>query len=154
MTVAGKSVSYHKKFKFVVEIDGIPEARFVKAGPMEAEIAEIEQHGGGSLVGDKEPGRVKFTDITLEQGVTGNFDLYKWFKEVANVAANSGLITPNYKRNLDIVQQDRDGTTLRRWRIYEAWPKKFKAGDWDNDADENVMESVVLSLKYWEQVGA
>jgi len=56
------------------------------------------------------------------------------------------------KDPLDVVQQDRDGTTLRRWSLSRAWPVKFVAGDWDNEADENVIESVTLSYDFFELV--
>ena len=42
------------------------------------------------------------------------------------------------------------GTTLRRWSLSRAWPVKFVAGDWDNEADENVIESVTLSDDFFE----
>jgi hypothetical protein len=57
----------------------------------------------------------------------------------------------NYKRNLDIVQQDRDGVTLRRWSLSRAWPVKFVAGEWDNESDENVIESVTLTYDFFER---
>jgi hypothetical protein len=50
------------------------------------------------------------------------------------------------------VQQDRDGTTLRRWSLSRTWPVKFVAGDWDNEADENVIESVTLTFDFFELV--
>jgi hypothetical protein len=56
------------------------------------------------------------------------------------------------ERNLDIVQQDRDGTTLRCWALSRAGPLKLVAGDWDNEADENVIESVTLSYDFFELV--
>ena len=69
---------------------------------------------------------------------------------LADAAANAGLNEPEFKRNLDIVQQDRDGSTLRRWSLTGAWPVKFVAGDWDNEADENVIESVTLTYDFFE----
>ena len=56
--------------------------------------------------------------------------LFDWLSEVADAAANAGLVEPDFKRNLDIVQQDRDGATLRRWRLTDlgvgagwlSWP--------------------------------
>ena len=39
----------------------------------------------------------------------------------------------------------RQRATLRRWRLTGAWPVKFVAGEWDNNADENVIESVTLT---------
>ena len=53
------------------------------------------------------------------------------------------------QRNLDIVQQDHDGTTLRRWSLSRAWPVKFVAGDWDN---ESVIESVTLTYDFFELI--
>jgi len=74
-------------------------------------------------------------------------------REISPVDANHDSLTDvNYKRNLDIVQQDRDGTTLRRWSLSRAWPVKFVAGDWDNEADENVIESVTLTFDFFELV--
>lgn len=150
--VVGSARSFYKKFKFIIEIDGVAYAGFQKCSALEAEVAVVEQNEGGSLIPDKSPGRVKFSDLTLDRGATDDLDLFNWFKEVVNASANSGLTDPNYKRNLDIVQQDRDGTTLRRWRITRAWPTKFSAGEWDNDADENVMESISLAYDYYDVV--
>lgn len=50
------------------------------------------------------------------------------------------------------MQQDRDGTMLRRWSLSRACPVKFVAGDWDNGADENVIESVTWSYDFFELV--
>lgn len=48
--------------------------------------------------------------------------------------------------------KSRDGTTLRRWSFSRAWPVKFVAGDWDNEADESVIESVTLPHDFFEFV--
>lgn len=152
--VKGKPRSFYKKFKFIVEIDGIAVSAWTKAGPLEMEVAVVEQHEGGSLIPNKSPGRVKFSDCNLERGATDDEDLFNWMKKVAEVSKNAGDVDPEYKKDLDIVQQDRDGTTLCRWRLFNAWPSKFKAGDWDNDADENVMESGTLTYDYFDKIKA
>jgi len=51
-----------------------------------------------------------------------------------------------------VVQLDRDGSELRRWTLYNAWPTKFNAGEWDNEADENVIEQVTLTFDYFDIV--
>lgn len=144
-TVIGKQRSYHKKFKFIVEIDGFGSSAWQKCGELSAEVAKIEQWEGGSLIPNKSPGRVTFADTTLERGATDDQNCFEWFKEVADVVANAGLVDDEYKRNGDVVQQNRDNKTLRRWRLANAWPTKFVAGEWDNGADENVMESLTLT---------
>ena len=62
------------------------------------------------------------------------------------------LVYPKRVNPLTTGQQDRDGTTLRRWSLSRAWPVKFVAGDWDNEADENVIESVTLTYDFFELV--
>lgn len=146
MGVIGTPRTFHKRFKFVVEIDGIASAGFQSCSELSVEIAKIEHWEGGALTPDKSPGRVTFADITLERGATNDRDMWDWLKEVADASANSGLVDPEYKRNLDIVQQERDGTTLRRWNVSNAWPVKYLGGAWDNNTDETNIESVTLTF--------
>lgn len=155
MAVKGQPKKFHKKFKFVVEIDGVAAAAFQKAGPLSPEVAVVEQHEGGSIIPvAKDPGRMTFPNMTLERGMTQDLDLYRWFVEVANAAANGGLIDDTFKRNLDVVQQDRDGSELRRYRVFNAWPRMWGGGEWDNTADENLIEKVELVYDRFEIVDA
>ena len=150
MAIIGNPRSYHTKFKFVVEIDGIAYAGFQKCSELSVEAAKIEHWEGGAIIASKSPGRLTFSDITLERGATQDRDLFNWFSDVAIGSSGLGLPDVLYKRNLDIVQQDRDGTTLRRWSITRAWAQKFVAGDWDNTADETVIESLTLTYDFFE----
>ena len=150
MAVIGTPRTFHKKFKFIVEIDGVASAGFQKCSELSVEVANIEYHEGGTLIPNKSPGRLKFADVNLERGATKDHDLFDWMEEVADAAANAGLVEPAFKRNLDIVQQDRDGSTLRRWSLSGVWPTKFVAGAWDNEADENVIESVTLTFDFFQ----
>jgi phage tail-like protein len=152
MPVIGTPRTFHKKFKFVVEIDGVASAGFQKCSELSVEVANVQYSEGGALIPNKSPGRLTFADVTLERGATEDQDLFDWLTEVADASANAGLNEPEFKRNLDIVQQDRDGSELRRWRLHNAWPVKFVAGDWDNEADENVIESVTLTYDFFELV--
>lgn len=151
----GEPRTFFKRFKFVVEIDGLAYAGFEKAGPLESETATVEAwEGGGIIAAAKDPGRVSFPDLVLARGATRDEDLWKWYKQVSDASKDAGDVSPKYKKNLDIVQQDRDGTTLARWRVYNAWPKRFKAGDWDNTADENVVEEVTLVFSRFDRMAA
>lgn len=153
MPIVGTPRIFQKKFAFVVEIERITSAAFTKFGPLAAEIAEVQQWEGGSLTADKSPGRVTVEDAVLERGVAnGDSDLYQWWLDVVKIAANSGLVTPQYERTVDVVQLDRDGAPLRRWILDRAWPKKMQVGDWDNEADENVIEMCTLAYKGFDLV--
>jgi phage tail-like protein len=152
MAVIGTPRSFHKRFKFIVEIDDVASAGFQKCSELSVEVANVQYFEGGTLIPNKSPGRLTFADVTLERGATSDKNLFDWLTQVADASANAGLNEPEFKRNLDIIQQDRDGSTLRRWRLSGAWPVKFVAGEWDNESDENVIESVTLTYDFFELV--
>jgi len=154
MPVVGTPRIFQKKFAFIVEIERIQSAKFTKMSELSAEIAKVEQHEGGSLIPDKSPGRVTVSDVTLERGVAnGDSDLYRWWLEVVRISAQSGLPTPFYKREADVIQLDRDQSVLKRWILDGAWPTKMVVGEWDNDADENVIEMVTLTFDTFDLIG-
>lgn len=151
--IIGTPRSFHKRFKFQVEIDGLGSAAFRTCSEIAIEFGDVDHREGGTLIPDKTPGLATVDDVTLERGATQDRDLYDWLLEVANLAANGGEVDYNYKRMVDVVQYDRDNkTVLRRWRLHNAYVKRFVAGSWDNEADENVIESVVLRYDYPELI--
>ncbi len=152
MSIIGAPRTFHKRFRYIVEVDAIASSGFQKCSELSVEVANVQYFEGGSLIPNKSPGRLTFADVTLERGATKDRDLFDWFQDVAITSSGLGLPDNGYKRNLDIVQQDRDGTTLRRWSLAHAWPVKFVAGEWDNEADENVIESVTLTYDFFELV--
>lgn len=154
MAVEGAPRNYDQKFNFGIEIDDIDIAWFSAMSSLEAEVGVVEQHEGGSLnVADQAPGKVKFAEVTLSVGATDNRQLYDWWLQVIDAGSGvngTGLTAGKYKRNVSLVQRDRDGTTKRRWDLYEAWPRKFVAGEWDGNAEENAIQQVVLVFKRFE----
>lgn len=154
MAVQGTPRNYDKKFLFGIEIDGLEVGWFESCSSLEAEIGVVEQHEGGTInVADQSPGKLKFSAVTLKIGATDNDDLYQWWLQVIDAAANSGEPDDGYKKNVSIVQKDRDGSEKRRHNLYEAWPSKFVFGEWDAKAEENVMEEVTLTFKRSEREG-
>jgi len=151
MPVFGTPRTYHKKFKFVVEVDGLGYAGFQDCSELAAELAVVEQwEGGGTRAAAKDAGRLTYPNITLTQGATQDLELWEWFRECADAVADGGIIEPYYKRTADIVQLDRDNSELMRWRLQEAWIRRFVAGQWDNTADENVMRSIEVVHSYFD----
>jgi phage tail-like protein len=150
MAVVGEEKNFHTKYKFVVEIDGFASAAFQSCSELSVEAAEITYYEGGAIIPDKQPGKLTVADITLSRGATLDHDAYDWFAQVGDAAQNAGLKTPQFKRNLTIVQLDRDGSAMLRWRIFGAWPKKFVVSDWDNEADEVAIEQLVLAIDRFE----
>lgn len=153
MPAVGAPRSFENKFAFTIEIDNVAHAGFNKMSELSKEHEVVAYREGGSLIPHKSPGLVTYADVTLERGaVASDSDLYDWMETVSDVAANEGAVDDDYKRNLDVVVKDRDGTVIKRWRLYNAWPNKFVAGEWDNDASEKTIEMVTLSYDYFKRI--
>ncbi|MCA9528640.1 MAG: phage tail protein, partial [Myxococcales bacterium] len=60
MAVIGNPRSFHKKFKFIVEIDDIGHAGFQTCSELSVEVANVQHFEGGSLIPNKSPGRPTF----------------------------------------------------------------------------------------------
>ena len=86
--------------------------------------------------------------------MSDNYDLYEWARDTFDASAGTGQVVPDLYRTIDIVQHDRARNETRRIRLFKAWCKEFSAGDWDNDANEVVIESVVVEYDYFEIVPA
>ena len=155
MTVQGKPRRYDKKFLFAIEISGLEVAHFETMSELSVEVGVVDQHEGGKAnVADQSPGKVKFNTVTLTIGSTDNEELYNWFLQVIDAAANSGEVDEDYKRTLNLVQKDRNGIEKRRFKLFKAWPMKYIAGEWDAKAEENVIESVELVYLRFERKNA
>ena len=145
MALLGTPRAFHSKWKFRVEIEQFSYAGFMSCSEVSVEAAKNEHWEGGRNTPDKQPARLTHADVTLQRGSTADLDMYRWMQQVGNAAANAGLVSPLFKRNVQIVQLALDGRPLRRTRLFGAWPTKFVVGDWDNDSDENTVEQLVLT---------
>ena len=152
MTIVGQPRSFHHKHSFQVEVDDVGHAGFQKCSELSVEVANVQYFEGGAMIPNKSPGRLTFSDVTLERGATQDRDLFDWFQDVASMSSGLGLAGVGFKRGVDIIQKDRDGTTLRRWSLSRAWPVKFVAGEWDNESDEVVIESVTLTFDSFDLI--
>jgi phage tail-like protein len=145
--------SRDKAFAFRVEIDGIVRAAFKECSELSMDVGVLQIREGGTLVAEKEAGLVTFPDITLKTGRINDRSFYEWMKEVINVASGlASAIGTDYQRSLDVVQLDRDGSEIRRYRVTQAWPNLRKIGPWDNDKEEFIMEELKLAYKFWDEV--
>lgn len=150
----GSPRSFHKKYSFIVEFTDpstgeYDRAEFQTCSELSAELAIIEHYEGGRMRPYKEPGRITYADITLERGATNDAALYDWHKQIVNSTANAGNPLPQFCRNVHIIQLERNGDTIRQWDLFGAWPTKFVAGEWDNNSDDNVIESITLTYDYF-----
>lgn len=145
-----------KVFRFVLEIDGFARAGFMECSGLErtTEVAEYREGGDNETV-KKSAGLSAFGDITLRRGQVldeGQNDFYNWAQEVHDVGSQGGS-QRDYRRDVDIVQFERGGLEVARWRLHEAWPNRFKPfSDLDATANDNSIEELNIVNEGFEKV--
>jgi phage tail-like protein len=109
------------------------------------EVGEIEV--GGSPLNFKYPRRIRWGDVTLKGGSTSDHGFWSWLNEVAQGIAGRELGTESYSRSIRILEYNRSNKLLRGWELVDAFPKRFRPGDWNANSDDFLIESVTLSVK-------
>jgi phage tail-like protein len=139
---------YEQKRLFRIEIEGFNSAEFKTCSEVGTEFDEAKIREGGRALEFKEIGNATIPNITLTRGSSSDTDFQDWTDEQLN--QSTGFATSNNpKRNIDIVQLNLDGTDRYRDKGMECHIVDIKKGDWDNDASEFVIESVIISVGYW-----
>lgn len=146
---AAKPKRYYSEYKFIVRIDGFVRAAFQDCSELEASVEVTDYYEGGTVMPEKIPQTVKFNDCTLQRGATDDMDAHTWFEEVVNALADSGVPEREFRRQVEIVQQDRNGAEIESWILHEAFPKTYGTGKWDNKSNEVRIEKLVLAYKFF-----
>jgi phage tail-like protein len=137
----GKMRQAFPAFHFYVEIDGVTQAIFRECSIPGSENQVIEYREGGKKgenIVRKQPGPLKWGDVTLKRGLTDNVELWKWRKEVEDGKIDSA------RKNMSIVLYDQANTEVARWNIKDAWPSKIDGGNVNATGNEIVVESVTI----------
>lgn len=146
-----------EKFNFIVNIDAITIAFFMKMSELKTEFAEIKYYEGGALIPIKWPGRVTMSDLTLERGVGVDSNFDTWARQVVDTSLaggqGAGLPPSGFTRNMTVTNHDRTKlSAIRKYQVYGVWPKSYTAAAWDNTVDEVDIESLVLTFDRYELV--
>jgi phage tail-like protein len=150
--IVGTKKFVHQRSAFLVEVPGIGTAVFQKCSELKMEVEVSSIREGGTLTPHKQPALVSYPDITLERGMSSDGGLYDWSQLVADAAQQSGLVEPEYKKTIDIVQIDRARKPRLRFRLYGAFPVGYVAGEWDNESSEFVIEKMTIAYDYFKRI--
>ena len=129
----------YRGFNFIVEIEGVSSAQFAEVTVPEAEITVVEYREGGDKTSAtrKLPGRLRYGNVVLKRGVSGDLALVDWFRAIA-----AGDFQP---RNVSIVLLDAERQPVIRWNVREAWPTKYDVSDLNGKSNEVVIETLELA---------
>jgi phage tail-like protein len=146
MPQTGQQPVYYRAFQFLVEIDGITNARFQEVGGLDATIDVVEYREGGDILGTRKfPGQTKHSNLSLKRGYTDDTQLYKWFEDVMTGR------TENIRKHLSVVQIDMAGQEVLRWNLYQAFPVKYTAPSFNAKGNDLSIETLELAYERIEK---
>lgn len=121
-------------FRFLVEIDGLAGAGFMRAKGLSREVKhEVFHEGGVNDFEHKLVSQVSYPSLVLERGFFLD-TLWDWTVAVANGEVERRMIT--------IVLRDEAGGDKWSWQVEHAYPVKWSVSDMDANAAAVVVESV------------
>lgn len=149
MTLIGTPV---KKFKYVLEIEGVNVASIQEVTPPEVEI-EASTHSNG-VYDVKTAGRIITGDLVLSK-VMDSLDAtdgWAWFW-LTQAQSYDGIpsVPIGYKRNGRLILLSDFGIPVRAWFVGGAWVRKVSLGDLAKNTSDNVMEEVTLSVDVFRE---
>lgn len=127
------------RYRFVVEIEGIARAGFMTVSGLEeeTEVREYREGGDNSTV-RKLAGLNSYSPIVLEAGSTFDTALWDWRQAVKRNGAQGN------RKPISVIQQNEAGEEVKRWQVFDAWPSKFTAPEFDAASSDNAVESVEI----------
>ncbi len=141
-------VGFHYALDFGGKIAGF----FTSCSGMGSEHEVIEHkvvNEKGKEIVMKLPGRLKWDNITLKKGITTNFDLWDWRKQVEDGDVASA------RRDGSILLFDQKAEkVVARWDFLRAWPLKVTTPELKSDGNEVGVEEITIAHEYIARVKA
>ena len=129
-------------FNFMVEISGVITGYFQEASGLGSESEVIEHKiiakGAKESIVRKIPGRLKWSDIVLKRGITGNMDFYDWRKQVEQGAVESA------RKDGSVVMYDQQHAEVARWNFSKGWPSKISGPSVKADGNDVGVEELTI----------
>jgi phage tail-like protein len=127
----------HAAFRFIVDVDGKPQAAFTECAlpPIEWEVEEIKEGGLNTYV-HQLPGRRKAGKVTLKNGV-GKSELLDWYIK----AMSEEFI----RKPVTITLLGVDRSTVMSLTMEEAYPVKWSGPQLKSDANTIAIQSLDLA---------
>lgn len=124
--------------RFYLQIDGVNLAIFleVEGLQVETDIFEYVEGGNNGFV-HKLPGQTRVGNLTLKRGLVATNELFDWYMKVA-----SGTIE---RRNLSVIIYTYDGSELRRWNFFDAYPVRWVGPSLSADTTSPAVETMEIA---------
>jgi phage tail-like protein len=140
-----------KVFRYHIEIDGFARFGFSKVSGLKASTADVKyREGGDNTTEKKSPGLTSFPDVTFERGqilaaAYGAYDIVVWYTQVFDVSSKIAGSAGSFRRQIQVVQNNKEGVEVLRWAIIECWPKEPEfLPELDAMSSNNSIEKMVI----------
>ena len=134
---------------FALEFQGKIEGSFRECTGMGSETQVVEHKASapkGAYIMMKLPGRMKWNDIVLKQGITDSMAMWKW-RELCE----QGKID-EARKNGSVVMFDTKGTEMARWDFVRAWPCKLSGPTANATNNEVALEELTITHEGYKRV--
>lgn len=128
-------------FHFGIEMQGTVKGFFTECSGLGSEHEVIEHkvvNEQGQQIIQKQPGRMKWQEVTLKRGITDNMDVWNWRKDVEDGKVEEA------RRNGSIVMFDQELKEVARWNFERAWPSKVTGPQLQSDSNAVGIEEMVI----------
>jgi phage tail-like protein len=129
-------------FNFQLKIEGKVAGYFTECSGIGSEHDVVEHKvvdDSGHEITRKIPGRLKWGDVTLKRGVTGDLEIWKWRDNVVQ-----GKVT-DARAPITITMFSRDySNPIAIWHFANAWPSKVSGPNLKSDGNEFGVEEVTI----------
>ena len=143
----------YKNFKFRVKWDGRYVAGVSKVGALTRTTEPIEHREGGDPSTVRvSPGQTKYSDITLERGVTHDTEFEKWANKVWNYGSGVEVSLQDFRKDILIDVFNEAGQKVLSYKVYRCWPSEYTAlPELDASANAVAIQSLTLKNEGWER---
>ncbi len=136
-------------FHFALDVQGVIQGYFTECSGIgsETEIAEqkvVSKKGVQVVL--KVPGRLKWGDITLKRGVTGDMQLWDWRKLIEDGDVKGA------RKNGSITMFDQSLTPKAKWDFKNAWPSKISGPTPKSEGNDISLEEITIVHEYITRV--
>ncbi len=160
--MARRFVESHRRDPFVnymyqIAFGGIAVAACRKVSGLEAKITPVKFRAGNSAstVDECIPGRVEYTPVTFESGMTNDPTFEDWANAlVHNEWSNySRAVEPDFRRDIEISVMGLDGNVVRKYLVHHCFPTSFSAmSELAGDGNDILFQSLEVCHEGFELV--
>lgn len=128
----------YKGYRFKVEIGGVMVAGFSEVTGFDAtfDVVEYREGDASDNTPRKQPGLVKYSNVTFKRGVIDAVEFFTWIDEI-----DKGQL-PNERKVVTVQLFNDEETVVAAWQLLRAWPCKYTGPELKGLSSDVAMESI------------